>query len=126
MTDSVMKGKQRILFNATTVGMTDANDAELLWQCEWNEVREIVAWKEDVFAYDLICIGLRISNEPNYLRVHEEADGWEELIEELERRYGVGMGDWWTQVAFPAFKENWTVLWSGVSGKQGERTKPPV
>ena len=48
--------------------------------------------------------------EPQYLTATEEQEGWDEMVEALSRRYAIKQG-WWTEVAFPAFQTNRTVLW---------------
>ena len=107
-----MARRQRIFLTHSGVGVADAARGGPVWQCQWEEVREVVAWKVDVFTYDVICIGFRISDEAKYLFVSEEAAGYGELLAALKYQYGIRLQDWFQQVAFPAFRENWTVLWS--------------
>ena len=109
-----MGRKQHILLSkagvALTNALTDTHRVKAVWQCKWEEVREVVAWKDDAYIYDIIRIGFRTSDEPQYLVAHEEADGWDQLILALEYRFGICWSDRYSQVAFPAFRENWTVL----------------
>ncbi|MDB6118067.1 MAG: hypothetical protein JWO08_1848, partial [Verrucomicrobiaceae bacterium] len=46
---------------------------------------EIVAFKEDLFGVDSICIGFRVVDRDEYCRVMEESRGYEELITEIHR-----------------------------------------
>lgn len=77
----------------------------------WSEVREIVAYKEDLFGCDSICIGFRLSTADDYARVFEEAEGYKEMLAELELRFPEIRKDWFHEVAFPAFVPNWTTIW---------------
>lgn len=92
-------------------GISFAHELETLFSLMWHEVREIVAYKEDCFGVDSICIGFRISDSDNYLRVFEETEGYEEMLAELERRFPDIRKNWFNEVAFPAFVPNWTTIW---------------
>jgi hypothetical protein len=37
----------------------------------WKEIREIVAYKEDLFGYDEICLAFRIADSEDYIRLGE-------------------------------------------------------
>ena len=110
--------KQRVAIDDTGLELWDESCAAQVWRCYWADVKEVVAWKEDCFTSDNICIGFRVEEEPQYLQVVEEAEGWQELLAELEQRYRIRPEDWWSRVAFPAFRTNWTSLW-------GVRFPPP-
>ncbi len=84
---------------------------ENVFRIEWADVREIVAFKEDIFSYDEICVGFRVADEDTYWRVTEEFTGYTELLQELETRFPRIRTEWFKEVAFPAFVPNWTVLW---------------
>ena len=92
-------------------GLTSFHQSQVLFKLRWSEVKEIVAYKEDCFGFDSICIGFRAIDADEYLRVFEEADGYKELIAELERRFPDIRKDWFNEVAFPAFEPNWTTIW---------------
>lgn len=55
---------------------------------EWASVREVVAFKEDLFAYDEICVGFRTDDSDCYSRVTEEFVCYAELIQELPQVSG--------------------------------------
>ena len=107
-----MRQRQRILLSPSGLGVGDAGGG-VVWRCAWDGVREIVAWKQDAFVYDVICVGFRTSDDPVYLLAHEEMGGWDELAAALNYRYGIREDDWFAKVAFPPFRENRTVLWDG-------------
>ncbi len=85
---------------------------------EWSDVREVVAFKEDRFAYDEICVGFRTDDSDSYRNVTEEFVHYRELLEELPRRFPGIRTDWFSDVAFPAFVPNWTTLWGESLGQQ--------
>lgn len=77
----------------------------------WRRVKRVVAFKRDLLTVDTIC--LSIEWEGGQIAVWEETEGWDALI--------LGLGDWlpgmpewdawWSDVAYPAFETNYTVLW---------------
>jgi hypothetical protein len=105
-----MAPAQSIVLTEEGIALHGAGGA-VHWACRWDEVKEVVAWKDDVFGYDIICIGLRVRDEPEYLKIDEEQTGWAEAVRAIEQRYGIDGEEWWRAVAFPAFVENWRVLW---------------
>lgn len=82
-------------------------------------MKEIVAYKEDLFGCDSICIAFRIVESGDYLRVFEEAAGYDTMLSELGNRFPGIRTDWFNEVAFPAFVPNWTTIWGEPSA-----TKP--
>jgi hypothetical protein len=91
---------------AFTAGLTQV----IRWQLRWQDVAEIVAWKEDLVTIDLLCLGFRLLGEPDYLQCNEQQSGWSELCAELKRRFPL-RPDWWSAVVVPAFQQNWSLLW---------------
>jgi hypothetical protein len=77
----------------------------------WSDVLEVFAYKMDLFMYDEICIGFRVSADGTHWWVSEEFIGYRELIEELRHRFPGIREDWFSTVAFPAFVPNRTTLW---------------
>jgi hypothetical protein len=80
------------------------------WQLRWQDVVEIVAWKEDLLTIDLLCLGFRVRGDADYLQCNEQQSGWSELCAELKCRFQL-RADWWSAVVFPPFQKNWNVLW---------------
>lgn len=87
------------------------------YHLEWHHVEEVVAFKRDLFAYDLICVSFRVpdpaTQEDFWYEVDEEMKGWKGLIEEMERRLeGVMKQEaWFKKVAVPAFETNALTLY---------------
>lgn len=121
-----MTEEPRIIVAEVGVALVDARTGAAEWSVRWADVKQIVAWKDDAFAFDIICIGFQVQGEPDaaeeprYYRCDEEQPGWKELLEALERMFGVRVADWWQSVAFPAFAGNATVLWDAPSHGQAE------
>lgn len=82
-----------------------------LFQVAWSDVREIIAFKEDLFSYDEICVGFRVKDEDAYRIVTEEYLDFDDLLRELRYRFPGIPIDWFADVVFPAFAPNGTVLW---------------
>jgi hypothetical protein len=87
----------------------DNSDAAKVY---WSTVAEIVAFKHDLFGYDEICLGFRCDNGKKYWWVGEEDIGFKELQAAVEINFNGILDSWWSAVAFPAFEENWTSIWS--------------
>ena len=92
-------------------GFTATEGDKVIFRIAWDDVLEVVAFKEDLFGYDEICVGFRIDDADSYPRVTEEFVHYKELLEELPRRFPGIRTDWFNDVAFPAFVPNWTTLW---------------
>ncbi len=90
-----------------------------LMRVAWSEVLEVVAYKQDCFAFDIICLGFRTSDDDRFWSVGEDYAGYEELLAELPSRFAGIREDWFSDVAFPAFVPNWTILWGGRGKESG-------
>lgn len=77
----------------------------------WDDVKEIFAFKDDVFGYDIICIGFRLDDEGKYLKIDEEFEGFKELLVFLPTVFPAVRADWFFEVAFPAFATCLVSLW---------------
>jgi hypothetical protein len=78
----------------------------------WRDTISVEVFKRDLYTVDLICVSFHSRNEKS-LEINEEMDGWESLMKSLPE-YLPGcqtFGDWFTEVAFPAFKRNRTVIY---------------
>ena len=70
---------------------------------KWNEVKTVLAYKRDLYATDLICLGF--TSPAGTIEVDEEMHGWTQLVERLPS-FLPGtppMPDWWERVAKPPF-----------------------
>lgn len=75
-------------------------------------VREIFAYKRDLYTYDLICLGFRFTHREGWVVVDEAMPGFKELVRRIEVRFGVETESWYLNVAIPAFASNFTTLWT--------------
>lgn len=79
----------------------------------WSEVLEIFAFKRDLWTYDMICIGFRVSEDGNYYEIDEEMPGYNAVVAAMENAFPgiVKREAWFHSVAFPAFATNLKTLW---------------
>lgn len=78
---------------------------------EWLEVREVFGFKHDLFSVDEVCLGFRLDDADQYIWASEEDVGFKDFRSEVERRFQIEP-EWFGKVAFPAFQENRTSLWT--------------
>ena len=76
----------------------------------WSEIVEIVAFKHDLWAYDMICLGLRMDGTDEILEVAEECPGYQQWLQVVEGRFQL-VDDWWRRTAYPAFVMNLSTIW---------------
>jgi hypothetical protein len=78
----------------------------------FDEIREISAYKQDLFTTDLICCDIESDTAKGRVvrTVHEEMDGFMDLDEKLKSLPGFYQ-DWRAVVVLPAFQENHTILY---------------
>lgn len=98
--------------NATTISwrksLADCGDIVIAWR----DTVRIEAFKRDLYAVDLICLNI-VLTQGAPVEINEEMDGWESLVEKLPE-YLPGcqtVEQWFQPVAFPAFKPNFTVIY---------------
>ena len=78
----------------------------------WKETVRVEAFKRDLYAVDLICL-LVLLKDNKAIEINEEMEGFESLAGKLPE-YLPGcqeFEEWFQVVAFPAFKENNTVIY---------------
>ena len=94
-------------------GFAVVRDGKNLASLAYKDVRQITAYKADLFTYDLICLGFRISEGDDWIEVNEEMEGYAELLDRLRQRFPsmLKWSDWWPTVVCPAFEANPTILW---------------
>jgi len=71
----------------------------------WHDVAEIVAYKQDFWAYDRIYIVFLRRGNDDEVEIDEEMPGYKRLMEVVESRYPLPE-NWWHDIAFPAFEAN--------------------
>lgn len=84
----------------------------LTYLLRWDQIDRIIAYKDDVFAFDQICLGFFTQPDANgYRFVHEHMEGWNELTNRLDERCQIGH-QWYFEVMFPAFERCEKTLWT--------------
>ena len=84
----------------------------------WDEVDAAFAYKQDCYAFDMICIALCDAKGQARVNVSEKDAGYQLLIHELPKHV-IGFPlpeEWFQRVAFPAFEMNWTQLYRRQQG----------
>jgi hypothetical protein len=91
------------------------------WELPWAEVEEVHAFKRDLLATDKICLAFKRSGREEYYEIHEEKEGYHDLLKILPcRLLGFDL-EWFCAVAFPAFKTNHQIVW-----KKSQNQAPQV
>ena len=78
----------------------------------WRETVAVKAFKRDLYSADPICLAF-LSMDNRTVEIDEEMGGWESLVKKLPE-YLPGcqkFEDWFSVVAFPAFKPNPTEIY---------------
>lgn len=78
----------------------------------WQDTVRVEAFKRDLFAVDLICLYFLLRDN-KAVEINEEMEGFDSLAGKLPE-YLPGcqkFEEWFQVVAFPAFKENNTVIY---------------
>jgi hypothetical protein len=77
-------------------------------------VETVLAYKRDVYAVDLICLGF--GNAEQTIEVNEGMRGWSQLIESLPSLLPgtPPPSDWWERVAKPPFAPSVATLYKRV------------
>lgn len=78
---------------------------------QWEQLVTIHAWKEDRFAFDQIWLGFDSAGRAEQVCVHEEMEGFDALLKEMDHRCPELAANWWSRVALPAFATNHQVIW---------------
>jgi hypothetical protein len=102
--------------------MTIAFDTDAFWvgqpsapaaghRHRWADVQAVVAYKRDVFAFDVICLALEFPG-PTSIELNDQMQGWQPFIDSLPLYLdGLPPSDEWVPaVALPAFATNMRVL----------------
>ena len=91
----------------------------------WADVGEIATWKEDLFAYDLICVGFRLAGGTADVVIDERQGGYEAVVAAMARQFPSIPERWEHAVAFPAFVANYTVLFKKGPPEAGRSIEMP-
>ena len=77
----------------------------------WREIRQIDAYKIDLWAVDEVCLGFRFGADDSWIEVSESDGGWRPLLESIRRRFPTIPAGWEYDVLFPPFAANERTLY---------------
>ena len=80
------------------------------FRAKWTEIARVVAFKRDIYAYDLLCMAFEVDGLS--FEFDEEMEGWKSMIDSLPG-YLPGFprpDEWWKAVVLPPFATNMTQL----------------
>ncbi len=83
----------------------------------WSTVQKVVAFKRDRGCSDEICLDIWVQDRPEVVEVSEEFGGYGEFTKALEGHLPGINHQWWSQVAFPAFVANPTLVFERRGGE---------
>jgi hypothetical protein len=90
-------------------GFVVTRDGNAIEQLKWKDVREVIAYKQDLVTVDRVCLELW-SMVGEVAAINEDLPGFVIFREEMERAL-VGIDvDWWAKVVHTPFAENQTVI----------------
>jgi hypothetical protein len=87
-----------------------ALDAEPPISTRWSCITGIAAFKRDLLTTDMICLQFQL-DDGSCIETDEEMVGYRQFIDIVTAKFRL-TPNWWSDVAFPAFKTNMSTLWS--------------
>jgi hypothetical protein len=96
-------------FVVTSTKATSENPVTMTWE----EVVRIVAFKQDLFTTDCVCL-MMLRDDDNGVQVDEEMKGWSEFTESLPIHLPGcrPWADWFMKITTPAFASNETEIFT--------------
>ena len=76
----------------------------------WSDVMEIIAFKRDLLTTDMICLEFQLG-DGTFIETDEEMVGYRRFVAIVESTFDLAP-NWWSDVAFPAFRTNTSTIWS--------------
>lgn len=101
----------RYTINITNNGFNLSDKNNIYLSVEWKNIIKIIAYKEDLFTTDLICLGLHLLNDKNTYKLHEEMKQFNLFQEALADNLTLTNPDWYYDVMQPPFKTNSTIIY---------------
>ncbi len=89
------------------------------WRICWDDVVEVVIWKDEPCATGPLCFGLRTHHmKPGqYLGCSDTTIGFETVLDEIDRRFDSAFSRKWTDAVFPPMATQWMVVWGEPTGR---------
>lgn len=86
---------------------------------QWEKINLVWVYKLDMFIGDRICIMMVISKTETFT-INEDMEGWRELMKILPGRLLGIKVDWWTEVCFPPYETNLSLIYRNPAADQTE------
>jgi hypothetical protein len=93
-------------------GLTMRQGTSVRAWMRWEDIRAVLAFKVDCYAYDMICFAVDSAAEGAGFLVPEDHPQFKELVAALEARLPGFDHGWFPKVAFPAFETCETVVYT--------------
>ncbi len=91
-------------------GFTILTDGVATATIEWVQVREIVAYRQNPDAEDLLCLGFRADATGKYIEVNEEIDDYQTLLKKMHEVFPALKREWWQEIT-SSYGINWTTIY---------------
>jgi hypothetical protein len=107
---------RQVSFNFNSEGVTYSSwingEPEIEQLIPWAKIEKVGAFKRDFYAVDLICIAFETADF--VYEINEDMVCWPAFVEKIATHLPgcLKAEDWYQSVMLPAFKTNWTVLYS--------------
>ena len=82
-----------------------------LFELRGGDIEEVHSYRRDLFAYDLICLGFNKSGTDELYEIHEEMEGYADLLDALQCYLPEFSLGWMFDVAHPAIETDQQVVW---------------
>jgi len=76
----------------------------------WSELNTVMAYKEDLYTYDVICLDVFTTGVQKF-SINEDMPGCYQFIERLNKTFASINKGWQSEVTHPAFETNLTLLY---------------
>lgn len=105
----VKKPVEEVL-RADKYGVTVEKDGIKTQLLRWKEVSRIAVYKKDELMTDLICIEFGLG-ENMIVTIHEEIEGYDSIVQNMEKEFKGIEEDWYSKIVKPAFERNYRVIY---------------
>ena len=100
----------KILFD--DAGFTVIHETTQKFRIDWSDVCSVVAFRDDFFSNDEICIGFRcVDDDGPHRWVKEDHHGYRRLLKELTGRFDGIRINQLSELPSPYHAQQWTLLW---------------
>jgi len=93
-------------YNENGFSILTENKAE---NVNWQSIKTLVGFKEDLYAVDRICLWIYLENEM-IIKINEETKGWFQFLENSKTKLDIKDKMWEMTISNPAFEQNTTII----------------